>query len=424
MLVPLLGGAGLLWLLMGNRHYLLRVVPIVLAGTALLTGAAWFLTEKVWNLWGAPLEKILYLWAWLAFAGLVLAAFRILATRRWRAASLSLAAGLLTVLAAATLINLYFGKYPTVGNLFGNPGVTVETLPELAKEDPSAPSKLPPTPVKESAWTPPADMPAHGKVVVAKIASTASGLATSDAYLYLPPAYLVAQRPNLPVLVLLHGVPGHSLDWLEGGQLTTMMDDYAARHKGLAPVVVMPDVGGNFAPNPPLCLDTKFGKSATYLSQDVPQWIKSTLNAGNVDNHQWALAGFSYGGTCTLQLAANFPSIYPTFIDISGEDQPTINAGYRTLIQTYFDGDEAAFRRQNALDVIRTRKYPQTAGIITVGALDSYYRPQGLRVYDAARSAGMNVQLKEVLGAHNWQAWRAGLEDNLDWLTARLGITG
>ncbi|MFC8936215.1 alpha/beta hydrolase-fold protein [Rhodococcus sp. NPDC057135] len=32
----------------------------------------------------------------------------------------------------------------------------------------------------------------------------------------------------------------------------------------------------------------------------------------NPDPRAWAIGGLSYGGTCALQLATNYPQIFPT----------------------------------------------------------------------------------------------------------------
>lgn len=68
-----------------------------------------------------------------------------------------------------------------------------------------------------------------------------------------------------------------------------------------------------------------------------------------------------------MQLAMNYPSVHPTFIDSSGENQPTIRQGHHVLLQEYFGGSASENKKQNALDVVETRKYPDTSGIVTVG---------------------------------------------------------
>jgi S-formylglutathione hydrolase FrmB len=123
-----------------------------------------------------------------------------------------------------------------------------------------------------------------------------------------------------------------------------------------------------------------------------------------------------------MQLAMNYPAVYPTFIDSSGENQPTIRQGHQVLLQQYFGGSAADFQKQNALDVIKTRKYPFTAGIVTVGTDDQFYRPQGIQVYEGMKQTGINVQLQDAPGGHAWPAWRYGVENNMDWLMARFGV--
>ncbi|MEW1808486.1 alpha/beta fold hydrolase [Pseudarthrobacter sp. NPDC080039] len=435
--VLLLCGVGaLMWLISGSRRHVLHTGPAVLTVTGAAVAAVRISTEGVWNIWGAPLPVTLYVWAWLAVTGAVLAVGRSkrtprdrrragpVARGRARGQLGAAAAGLACVLAAASLTNQYFGEYPTLGALLGHPKAPISALEAPQPAGPATGASADPTPsppVRESTWTPPADMPMAGRVVSAQIPGVLSKLPASEAYLYLPPAYQLQNAPNLPVLVLVHGLPGGSRDWVASGQINLVMDQYAAAHKGLAPVVVMPDASGNHAGDPPLCLDSKLGKSATYLAVDVPAWVKSSLAAGRGGARSWAIAGFSYGGTCALQLGVNYPDTYPTFLDISGEDQPTINGGRSALVQKYFDGDGAAFARQNAVDVLKKGRFPGSAGVVTVGADDSFYRPQGITVYNAAKATGMDIQLQQVPGGHTWQAWSAGLQNNLDWLMRRYG---
>nr|WP_256127684.1 alpha/beta hydrolase-fold protein [Arthrobacter sp. SDTb3-6] len=266
-------------------------------------------------------------------------------------------------------------------------------------------------------------MPSHGDVLTVHIPGTLSHEISSNAYVYLPPAYLATPRANLPVLVLIHGVPGGTIDWLRGGQINKFMDNYAAAHKGLAPVVVMPDAGAWWSYYPPVCMNSRAGQAATYLTQDVPNWVKKTFGAGTYSSRQWAIGGFSYGGTCAMTLAVNHPGVYPTFIDSSGESEPTIDQGHAVLIKKYFGGNTAAFAKQNALDILKTRHFHGVAGVVTVGASDNQYRPQGIEVYKAMKHAGMDVRLQEAPGGHAWPAWKYGVYHNMAWLMGRLGLS-
>jgi enterochelin esterase-like enzyme len=419
-----LAAAALAWLVWGRRRHLSRWVPAAAVVAGLLCILVWLFSERVWNLWGSPLPKRVYAYAGVGILALLLIVPKILDVRRVPARFAVVPAALVVVLASGSLINQNFDYYPTLGSVFGDAGVKMESLAQFKNHDGTPAPKTTPSdaPTTLANWTPPEGMPGQGTVVRAIIPAPISHQVSSAAFVYLPPAYLATPRANLPVLVLIHGVPGDPFNWMGNGRIGQFMDDYAASHSGLAPVVVMPDAGGKWANYPPLCMNTKQGQAGTYLSQDVPNWVKSTFGAGTHSSSQWAVGGFSYGGTCAMQLAMNYPGVYPTFIDSSGENQPTIRQGHQVLLQQYFGGNAAEFQKQNALDVIKTRKYPDTAGIVTVGTDDQFYRPQGIQVYQGMKKAGINVQLQDAPGGHAWPAWKYGVENNMNWLMARLGV--
>lgn len=415
-----LGGLSVAWLAAGRKKHLLLVLPTAAVAAAALTYALFLLAEEVFRWWNNSLPRILYVYAGLGILALILAVVRLRAVDSVRPRVLALVAALLALLAVAVTVNMAYAQYPTLGSLLSPPRPADEEVPD---RDPSSAAGLPAT--TDANWSPPGNMPAGGRLYQADIPGSVSGYASNPGLVYLPPAYLADPAAvNLPVLVLIHGQPGSPKDWLVGGQLLEVMDAYAAAHQGLAPVVVMPDASNANNANWPLCMDTDTSASGTYLAVDVPAWVQRHLASGLSGGHQWAVAGYSYGGTCAMQLATNFPDAYPTFIDIAGEAEPTVPQGESQLIKTYFGGDASRFKAQNALDLLAARSFPDSAGIVAVGVDDSVYEPQGQRVYDAAKAAGMDVSIQKLPGGHSWQVWKAGLANNLDWLCRRLGILG
>lgn len=419
-LVLSLGAAGLCWLCWGPRRYLTRVVPFALmgamAGTVLL-----FVGAELWlDWWNASFPRYLYLYSASGILALLLVVPRWRLSRDFLPRILTVLSAAAVLLGAASATNVAYGQFPTLESLVVRPGDSNGEVP-LRKLVPGQDT----TPSTEANWTPPSNMPAEGGVYEVQIPESGSGYAAASSLVYLPPAYLgTPHAQNLPVLIALHGQPGAPADWFAGGQLQEVMDDFAARHHGLAPIVVLPDLSGGANSNWSLCLDSKQGRGATYLAEDVPRWIQANLSAGLSGPQQWAAAGYSYGGTCAVQLAVNFPAAFPTFIDIAGENEPTIPGGMQSLLDTYFGGDASAFAAQNALDILMQQSFPDTAGIVVVGKDDSVYNGEGREVYNAAKAAGMDVQLQELPGGHSWQVWKAGLVNNLDWLGHRLGILG
>ena len=57
-------------------------------------------------------------------------------------------------------------------------------------------------------------MPGHGVVLRVSVGDAAAHISPRDTYVYLPPQYFDPARPHarFPVLYLLHGSPGTSID--------------------------------------------------------------------------------------------------------------------------------------------------------------------------------------------------------------------
>ncbi len=328
-------------------------------------------------------------------------------------------ATVLVVFAAGNQVNVHFAQFPTVRALLGLPAANQVDLPQVTR----AASVLVTRPqggILDAEWRPPPGMPAAGTVSEVTIPAPVSGFAARPAWVYLPPAYQASPRAQLPVLVLLAGQPGSPRDWLDGGQLAVVMDRFAAAHGGLAPVVVVPDDLGSALANP-LCLDSRLGRVQTYLAVDVPAWIRAHLQVDPAPG-SWAVGGSSAGGTCALQLALNRPSVYPTFVDISGQSGPTLGDRARTVTGA-FGGDTAAFAAVNPLDQLARNHYPSVSGFLVAGTGDALYRPQAQQVVAAAQRAGLSVQYREVPGGHDWRVGSMGLETALPWLATRMHLT-
>lgn len=443
----------LLWWTRTRHLPPLRQAAVPAAALA-VTAVAWLIVEVIWH----PVAEGagIAVWAWTG--GVVLVACQILlggdpaagadpamgadpatgagpatARERARARHPRLArmagsgTGLAAALAAALLaINAFFGAYPSLAAVLGLgvPTTPLDSLPAAAP--------LPRAPERGAGplladWTAPSDLPAEGAVVTATVPagdqSGTRGFKPRQAFLYLPPAYLTAQRPALPVLVLMAGQPGSPRDWFEIGRLKETMDAYAAAHGGLAPVVVVVDPLGSPYRNP-LCSDTpRGGRAATYLQQDVPTWITTHLQV-DPDRSHWAIAGLSNGGTCALQVVTRAPETYRVFLAMSPEEHPTLGGEQRT-IDRGFGGDRAAYEANDPLSLMAAAppgRYDGIAGLISIGAQDEEYASAVPALVNGARDAGIEVDTRQYEGGHGWAVWSAALADEVDWLGERLGL--
>ncbi|MER5636325.1 alpha/beta hydrolase-fold protein [Kitasatospora sp. NPDC002227] len=415
-LVLVLGFAALLALAVSRspRWWLVRL-PLALLLTAVLTTLLQFTVDDWWQPWPDGLPHKVTFWIGLGILGLVLAAFR-LRRQSWRRRGTTLLCAALVLLMSASQVNRFYDQYPTLRVLLAP---WLEKTGKLSTGRASAVVTTPPGKVLAEVWKKPANLPAKGTVSTSPIPGVKSGFQARDAYVYLPPAYQADPRPLLPVLVLMAGQPGSPADWINSGSLPEQLDAFAAAHQGLAPIVVVADQTGSIWGNS-LCMNSKIAQAQTYLAQDVPDWITANLQAATGRTAR-SIGGLSLGGTCSLQLAVNAPQVYGSFLDISGQEEPTLGSHGET-VQAAFGGDEAAFDAVDPLHVMARQRFPDTAAAFVVGASDGEYKPQAEKVYAAAVKAGMKAKFMTVPGGHDWNTFRAGLGDNLTWLAQQTGI--
>ncbi|NUT38212.1 MAG: esterase [Hamadaea sp.] len=413
--VTIIGALALVFLVARaeRRWWLIKVPLAAVLSAALVIGGAYAVTN-LFQLFPDALPREVMIWIGVALFGIFLAVLRFPDIGWWNRIA-GLVAAAIVVVAAGAQINAYYAQYPTLGSLLG---ADKPQLTDFSTVDGRAARvvAVPPGKYLADVWNPPAGLPAAGTVSAVAIPGTASGFTAREALVYLPPAYHATPRPELPVLVLLPGQPGSPDDWFGPGQLTKALDTYAAAHRGLAPVAVVADpLGTEFANT--LCVDSPRGNAETYLATDVPAWISAQLQV-TADRTGWGIGGYSFGGTCALQLAVRRPGVYPTFIDLSGQREPSLGS-HRKTVDEAFGGDEAAFAAVNPLDILKTTKLPQVAGFIAVGDHDTVYRPQQQEVYAACQAAGLQVQYHELPGAHSMGVWRPALVESLPWFAAR-----
>jgi S-formylglutathione hydrolase FrmB len=399
----------------GRRWYRRRLPAGVLAGLA-ATAAVTAYADLVWHPFPDPLPGVVVLWVGMTLVALAVAVLH----RGARTRAVGVALALLVAVCGGIQVNASFGTYPTLAAAFGAP------LPGQVDSAAVLGHDVPVTAVAghgalDTAWRATTPLPAGGQVTTATIPGTVSGFRARPAWIYLPPAYQANPRPLLPVLILLSGQPGEPRNWFDGSHVPEIMDAWAAEHGGLAPVVVVPDWTGSAAANP-LCVDSVAGgDDYTYLTRDVPDWIRVELQVDPRPT-RWAVGGLSAGATCAGQLAVNDPAQFPTFLFFSGQTEPTLSDRADT-VAALFGGDEAAFVRIDPLDVLKSRAFPDSAAVFAAGAQDTTYGQQTRAVREAALAAGIDARYLDLPGGHDSPFWAAALEGSMDWLGTRLGIT-
>lgn len=405
-------------LLWTNRQHWRSLIVAAAVGAGLGALVSWWVGDVLDALDVSPtwVDRV-----WFSVAVAVAAAASVALVRgRWARRVVAGATVAAVVLAGGLAVNRDAGFYPTAADALGLSKVPALIVPagHADRGGTFFDAKLWQT------WSPPADMPREGRFGAVRIPGTVSHFRARRAIVYLPPAALVPGAPALPVTVMMSGQgPGAApANVIEAGRMVSRMNEIARNDRGLAPIVVIPDQL-RFPVNNPMCVDGRLGNSATYLTVDVPEWIRTHLKV-ETSPRAWTVAGFSQGGTCAIQLGAEHPSLFGSLIDVSGQLGPVLDSVPDT-VHRGFGGSAAAYRAAQPEEVMRRHGlYGDSAAFFAVGQDDSRYGPVMPVMSAAARRAGMTVSTFAVPGSgHDWACAGDGLEAGIAWLMPRMGLT-
>ncbi|GGM03268.1 alpha/beta hydrolase [Dactylosporangium sucinum] len=307
----------------------------------------------------------------------------------------------LTIAGGLLVVNQAYAVWPNVGDLLGHTHA-------LGDGELDRTLRAPPPQVRERGVLGSYDMPA-----------TVSHFQHRPGYVYLPPAYFTADRPNLPVVVMLAGVPGWTSQWPQAGDAVTTAARYAAAHHGVAPVLVFVDQNGGTHRDTE-CVDGTLGNAETFLTADVPAFVTGALHLRH-DAATWAVVGFSEGGTCAADLVLRHPDVFRHLVDLGGEARPTLR-GPRLTLHTLFDGSAAAERAHDPVHLLATRRYDQVSAWFAAGADDPGGIVTARQLARAAAAAGVTCHEFTGDGGHNWQFARTAFARVLPQLGQDLGI--
>ena len=421
----------LVFLVLATKRPVRRWLPLQFLGAAIGVGLGYllgWLVSDVWNSFGVSLTPITRLWFGVAVGAIGFAIAGLFRSRPWRKVVAIFSVALFALMGSVG-VNIDIAEFPTLGAALGVNAIHRLALPSAAGGSPDtgvvagSPGRPASTVVTSLAshWHAPAGMPKTGTVGSVTIPATVSHFSARQAIVYLPPAALVRNPPRLPVLEMLSGQPGMPSNLITSGALATILDSYAAQHEGLAPIVVIPDQLGAPQLNP-MCVDSPLGNAATYLTVDVPTWIRSHLHV-LPGRQAWAIGGFSEGGTCSIQLGAKYADLYGNILDISGELAPhrgTIPA----TIKAAFGGDTARYSAATPVALLAAgTPFRDTLAIFAVGQDDTRFGPGSVTVSKAATVAGMSVHYVTSPGtAHDWHTVQFAIRQALPLLYTRWGL--
>lgn len=331
--------------------------------------------------------------------------------------SIALVLGLLFTL---TIINDYYRYYPTLGEVFGKYNIKYQqnivtlhyrvSTNQVSYNNQSLQSSL------DSLNS----APTSGHVYSVNIPGTVSKFNARTAYVYEPAIYNELPQINLPVIILTAGVPGNPGNWIGLG-LQGIMDQFASSHKGVTPLVFAVDSTGTTF-NDTECVNSPRGNVETYLTTDVPNYIKKNFRV-DTQPKNWAIGGLSLGGMCAVMLTLRHTNVYNYFIDLGGEIGPEDGSKQET-IDTLFGGSEQSWAQHQPLLLLANNKYSGIGGFFGTGSQDSLSVTTAIsELYSASQAAGLDTVKELINGQHTFNVWAQTYKDSLPWISNRIGAT-
>jgi len=317
-------------------------------------------------------------------------------SKGWRRTGVALAV-VATLAVAAAAVNTRLDAYPNVGSLSGNP-----QFPMVNRLHPTSNVEL-----------------EQGAAARMSVPDTASKFGVFDAQLYLPPQYFSEPSRRFPVVILTHGNPGRSTEWLDSGSAAET--GLAVARAGTPVILVMPTVLQH-PEGDSLCVNTASqGNAETYVVKDVVAAADTQLRTIADAAHR-AIGGFSMGGFCALNLGLKHPDVFSTILSFSALtvcEPDAIDGGNEALFGTA-DWEEQV-EANSPEDYWKTLD-PTTAPAmwLDVGDQEATLIPPLEEFAEELSAAGFTVQYHERPGGHDFDTWTPALQESLPWAAARL----
>lgn len=349
-----------------------------------------------------------WIWLSLAVALMFMVPAAWIGARWWRRITGVAAVGL-TVVCLALAANQWAGFYPTAGRAWQ--GLTDQPLPGQISFATLVQLRGNPEP--------------DGKIVPLRSSDRISRFHHRPEYVYLPPAWFSGKvPPHLPAVVMIGGVVTTPEDWVRSGSALQTVRAYAATHGGQAPILVFVDPSGSLS-NDTECVDGPHGNVDTHITKEVRPAVVSEFGASDHPG-KWAVAGWSMGGTCAIDLTVEHPDLFRTFVDISGDVGPNLGNRAQTT-STLFGGRAADWERFDPATAMR--RHGPYSGVGGWFQSEGHHHGPGLTspqiratetLSTVARDNGIDVVVRPVPGRHNWQFAGQAFADALPWLMARI----
>lgn len=394
-------------LLIATRFRLRPIVTGAAAGVSVSLGLYGLLSQRQLMPGSAPM--MFWIWLSLAVFAVIVGVAGWWRAQWWRRVASVAAVGSICF-CVALAANQWAGFYPTTGRAWD--ALTAQPLANQASLGTLSSLRGTAEP--------------NGKLVAIDGRDDRSHFHHRTEYVYLPPAWFQgAIPPALPAVVMIGGVVTTPEDWIRSGEAIDHVQHYADTHRGYGPILVFVDPTGSLT-NDTECVDGSHGNVDTHITEEIRPAVISAFNA-NPDPARWAVAGWSMGGTCAIDLTVEHSDQFHTFVDISGDAGPNLGNRSQTIASLY-RGRPDQWARFDPTTAMRTHgPYAGVSGWFESEGHRTDHSRCGSSQIAAATALSATAQKVDIAttshfrpGRHSWQFAAAAFDHALPWLMARL----
>jgi enterochelin esterase-like enzyme len=331
----------------------------------------------------------------------------------------------------------YFSRVLMPGVILAVAGMLAMSLVTARASDPAQPAdpEAGGAPLTDPSGTPQASSPTEGNAADQAAPAAATSIATSQPavsriivgsfyshalqeqrsfQIYFPPSYDRAPDRAYPVLFLLHGDGGRITDWAAFGLQSKM--DRAIANGMPQMIVVMPDGSGHYGDATDWANRADGSDPIEEQVLELVTFVDQTYRT-LTDRSNRFIGGLSSGGFGALNIALHRPDLFSTAMSFSGfiaADDPEADPGVF--------GEDPAYLTQNSPAVLLTS---QTAAgdiyyVLSGGQDDAYFQHRMADFSAELDRLGIAHEFHVVPGAHDGNAWIAGLDFGLAHISSQL----
>jgi enterochelin esterase-like enzyme len=362
-----------------KRWWMTWGLGIAVTAAAVVASARWWLLDSGLVNQHYPPSFLLWVWGALVAVGVAVTGWWSgpAAVRMLRVVTVPVA-----LFGSFLLINAHYGYWPTMGALLDRPAAGQVSGRALARV-----------------------LTGHSSSRVGQFGPVSipgpAGFKPGPTWVWVPPDFHRAGAADMPVLVMLPGIPGRSYDWEQAGEVVSLANSWARKHGGVAPVMILTTENGAGGHDTE-CVNGPQGNAETYLTHSIPDYITQHLGI-TADPARWGVVGFSEGGTCAIGLAVEHPQLYGRFVDIAGDLAPNFGPDNRSTLTYLYDGNTVAMLHHEPLWQLSHHTYPGLEGWFAGSSADRIHELIARQLTAAAQAAGMKASdVGGGPGGHSW----------------------